>query len=114
MIQTSYLQMGEGKVVDLSCDEDMTDDVSYYTDSPPDSAMAISPGIFSPGEDNKYVPSHEDALDTFRAWKSLPSPMIPHNNYFHPEFVGKMSEWILYIETYVRSAGMGWTPVYHQ
>jgi hypothetical protein len=114
MIETSYqVQIGEGKVVDLSCDEEMTDDVSHSTDSPLDYDIVFShPGISSE-VDNKYVPSHEDAIDTLMAWKCLPSPMIPYNQYFHPEFVGKLSEWILYIETYVRSAGMGWIPVYH-
>lgn len=116
MIESSYpVQMGEGKVVDLSCDEKLTDDVSPYTDSPSDSGMVLSPRVYgiSSGVEGRYVPSHEDALDTFNAWKCLPSPMIPYNQYFHPDFVEKLAEWILYIETYVRSAGMGWIPVYH-
>jgi hypothetical protein len=109
------IQMGEIKVLDLSCDEELTDDISPYTDSP-SMDMVLSPRVYgiSPGmEEKRCVPSKEEASDTFTAWRRVHSPMIPYNQYFHPEFLGKMTEWILYIETYVRSAGMGWIPVYH-
>lgn len=93
---------------DMVCRESLSPPM-VYTSPENEHDMVLSPVYSAPrAHTPMFLPqeSKEDALDTFMAWMSLPPTHLRQHHYVSPHFNSEFTQWVDYVEMYVRSGGI--------